>query len=161
LTEVYTELEAVATGNIPPRFTQRPQWVCWRYEVRGDEITKVPYIPGTERRASTTDLLTWRSFKKAVEAYESRHYDGIGFVFCSADPFVGIDLDGCRHPETGELAEWARQIIELVADKYVEASPSGKGVHIITRGVLKSGVKTSSVEVYGQDRFFAMTGAVL
>jgi primase-polymerase (primpol)-like protein len=43
----------------------------------------------------------------------------------------------------------------------LEASPSGRGVHVITRGVCKDGVNTKSVEVYGQDRFFTVTGAVI
>jgi putative DNA primase/helicase len=105
--------------------------------------------------------MTWRTFEEAVEALETRRYDGIGFVLCSADPFVGIDLDNCRNPETGEIKKWAQEIIDSVPEGYVEASPSGRGVHIITRGTLKVGVNTKSIEVYGQDRYFTMTGAVL
>jgi len=40
-------------------------------------------------------------------------------------------------------------------------SPSGRGVHLITKGVCKNGVNTKSVEVYGQDRFFTVTGAAI
>jgi putative DNA primase/helicase len=163
MTEVYTEPEAVATANIPQRFTRRPQWVNWKYVKRGDDLTKVPFTPGTMRRASSTDLMTWGTFEEALAAYEAGAppYDGIGFVFCSADPFVGIDLDDCRDAETGEIKQWAQEIIESVTDRYVEASPSGEGVHIITRGVLKEGTNTKQVEVYGQDRFFTMTGVCL
>ncbi len=147
--------------KIPQRFTRRPQWVNWRLEERGDKLTKVPYTPGTERKASTTDLMTWRPFEEAVTAYESGDYDGIGFVFCSGDPFVGIDLDGVRNPVTGEIEGWAQKIINSVSDKYVEASPSGCGVHIITRGTLRGGRKKGALEVYGQERFFTFTGVVL
>jgi primase-polymerase (primpol)-like protein len=148
-------------ANIPQRFTRRPQWVNWRYEKRSGDLTKVPYTPGTERRASATDLMTWCSFEEAVAAYETRHYDGVGFVFCSADPFVGIDLDGCRDPETGQIDEWAREIIEGLTDKYVEASPSGRGVHVITRATVRGGRKKGNLEVYGQDHFFTFTGECL
>src|SRR5918994_3412468 len=151
--------------GMPERLTERPQWVCWRLEERQGEPTKVPYTPGREpeRRASPTDLMTWRTFEEAVEAYESGGpgYEGIGFVFCSADPFVGIDLDDCRDPETGEIASWARDIIDSVADSHVEASPSGTGVHIIVEGSMKDCVKMKKVEIYGQDRFFTMTGRTL
>jgi putative DNA primase/helicase len=92
---------------------------------------------------------------------ESGDYEGVGFVFCSADPYVGIDLDHCRDPETGEIEEWAREIIEGFEFKYVEASPSGEGVHVITRGVRKQGVNTERVEIYGQNRFFTKTGEIL
>jgi len=150
--------------NIPPELTGRPQWVCWRVEERDGKPTKVPYTPGTERRASSTDLMTWRSFEEALAAYEAGEppYDGIGFVFCSADPFVGIDLDKCRNPETEEISSWAQKILDKFADaSYVEASPSGTGVHIITTGTQKEGMRRGSVELYGQDRFFTITGKEL
>jgi putative DNA primase/helicase len=66
--------------NIPEQLTERPQWVCWRLEEREGKATKVPYTPGTLRRASSTDLMTWRTFSEALEAYERSEppYDGIG-----------------------------------------------------------------------------------
>jgi putative DNA primase/helicase len=159
-----TRIKPPLIENIPEQLTERPQWVCWRVVERPDsKATKVPYTPGTERRASSTDLMTWCTFEEALAAYEAGEppYDGIGFVLCSADPFVGIDLDDCRNPDTGEVAEWAQKIISGFAKAYAEASPSGTGVHIIACGVLKEGVKTKSVEVYGQDRFFTITGEAL
>jgi putative DNA primase/helicase len=148
--------------NVPKQLTERPQWVCWRLEMRDGKPTKVPYTPGTRSRASSTDLMTWRTFKEALEAYETSEpmaCDGIGFVFCSADPFVGIDLEDCRNPQTGEVESWAQNIIDTFsAEGYVEASPSGTGVHIIVRGVQKEGARRGRVEMYGQDRYFSMTG---
>jgi putative DNA primase/helicase len=156
-----TTVNQPIADNVPEQLTERPQWVCWRLEMRDDKQTKVPYTPGTERRASSTDLLTWRTFEGALAAYESGEppYDGIGFVFCSADPFVGIDLEDCRNPQTGEVESWAQNIIDTFsAEGYVEASPSGTGVHIIVRGVQKEGARRGRVEMYGQDRYFSMTG---
>jgi primase-polymerase (primpol)-like protein len=137
----------------------------WKLEKRAgeDKPTKMPYIAGGGvGRAKSTDLMTWRPFEEAVRALETGRYRGVGFVFCSADPFVGVDLDDCRNPETGEIAEWAQKIIDSFKDVVLlEASPSGRGVHLITKGVCKDGVNTKSVEVYGQDRFFTVTGAVI
>lgn len=148
--------------NIPADLRRRPQWVVWRYEEREGKSTKVPYDPATDRRASTTDLLTWRPFEEAVRALKTGRYNGVGFVFCSADPFVGVDLDNCRDPETGVIAQWAQKIIDGFTDVgLLEASPSGRGVYLITRGVCKEGVNTKAVEVYGQDRYFTVTGAAL
>lgn len=155
---------ALNPENIPDVLTERPQWVCWRYEVRDDKPTKVPYTPGTLRRASSTDLMTWRTFTEALEAYERSEppYDGIGYVFCSADPFAGIDLDGCRNPETGEVAPWAQKIISDASEGYVEVSPSKSGVHIIVEGrVRDGGIRRGPVEMYSRDRFFAITGELL
>jgi putative DNA primase/helicase len=138
--------------------------VCWRYEERDEKRTKVPYTPGTLRRASSTDLMTWRTFSEALGAYERSEppYDGIGYVFCSADPFAGIDLDGCRNPETGEVAPWARKIISDASEGYVEISPSRSGVHIIVEGrVRDGGIRRGPVEMYSRDRFFTITGELL
>jgi putative DNA primase/helicase len=159
--EAITAVDLPTTRNIPDALTERPQWVCWRLETRGGKPTKVPYTPGTERRASSTDLMTWRTFERALAAYEAQEppYDGIGFVFSSADPFVGIDLDKCRNPESGEVEPWAQNIIDtFAAEGYAEASPSGTGVHIIVKGTQKEGARRGRVEMYGQDRYFSVTG---
>ena len=148
--------------NIPEELRQRPQWLVWKLEERDGKLTKVPYIAGGVGRAKSTDLMTWRTFEEALQALETGRYSGLGFVFCSADPFVGVDLDNCRDPETGEIEEWAQKIIDSFMDVVLlEASPSGRGVHLITKGVCKDGVNTKSVEVYGQDRFFTVTGALI
>jgi putative DNA primase/helicase len=159
-------IPAVQVQNIPTELGERRQWVVWRYEERDGKRTKVPYVPGTHRRASHSDLMTWRNFSRALQAYEN--YDGIGFMFSSADPYVGIDLDHCRDPESGEIAEWAQEIVDRVGDEaYVEVSPSGTGVHIITRGTVRGGGMRKKVEpegeieLYSQQRFFTMTGEVL
>lgn len=148
--------------NIPESLRRRPQWVTWKLEERDGRATKIPYIAGGVGRASSTDLMTWRTFEEAVEDVRKGRRDGVGFVFCSADPFVGVDLDGCRDPETGVVAEWAQTIIDSFTDAVLlETSPSGRGIHVITRGTCKDGINTKSVEVYGQDRFFTVTGGAI
>jgi putative DNA primase/helicase len=156
--------------NIPEQLTERPQWVCWRLEERDGKLTKVPYTPAGGR-ASTTDLMTWRTFEDAMngmrgadalEALGIAPYHGVGFVFSSADPFVGIDIDDCRNPETGEIAPWAQKIIDRVQEGYVEISPSGTGIHIIVQGAVRDGgMRKGKVEMYSRGRFFTITGEVL
>jgi len=146
-------------ANIPEEMRQRPQWVVWRLEERDGKPTKVPYIAGGVGKADTTDLMTWRSFEEAVQALETGRYSGVGFVFCSGDPFTGVDLDKCRDPETGEIKEWAEKIIEALGG-YAEVSQSGTGVHIIVRGKGPN-KKRGGVEAYSSERYFAMTGRVL
>jgi putative DNA primase/helicase len=58
MTETITGANMPAIENIPEELTERPQWVCWRLEERDEKLTKVPYTPGTLRRASSTDLMT-------------------------------------------------------------------------------------------------------
>lgn len=150
----------VRPEDIPEELKSRPQWVVWKLETRDGKPTKVPYKSGTGRRASATDLLTWEPFEDALEAYEFGKYDGIGFVFCSGDPYVGVDLDGCVDSETGEIALWASQIIEGL-DSYTELSPSGTGVHIVSRGKIPGSGRRGSVEMYSRERFFTVTGHLI
>jgi primase-polymerase (primpol)-like protein len=139
--------------NIPEELRRRPQWVTHK--------EKVPYIAGSVGKASSTDSTTWRTFEEAVQALKASpgRFDGIGFVFSSGDPFAGVDLDKCRNPETGELEEWATEIIQDL-DGYTEASPSGTGVHIFIRGKAPN-KKRGKVEAYSSERYFTMTGRVL
>lgn len=149
----------VLFDNIPKELRRRPQWVVWKLEERDGKPTKMPYIAGGVGRADSTDMMTWRSFEEAVQALETGRYNGVGFVFSSGDPYAGVDLDGCRNPETGELEEWAEKIVEAFGG-YAEVSQSGTGVHIIVKGKAPN-KKRGKVEAYSTERYFAMTGQVL
>jgi putative DNA primase/helicase len=142
--------------NIPGELKARPQWVVWK--ATGDKPDKVPYSARSGRRASSTDLLTWSTFQEALEAYENGDYAGLGFVFSSADPYTGIDLDDCV-AEDGEIAGWALEIVRYF-DSYTELSAIGTGLHIIVRGNVPNRRK-DEVEVYSSKRFFSVTGHVV
>jgi putative DNA primase/helicase len=134
------------------------QWLCWRIEEREGKPTKVPYSPLTGKKASSTDPQTWASYPEAVKAYREHGYAGIGLVFSEDDPFCGVDLDGCLNPKTGEIEEWAREIIEEL-DSYTEVSPSGSGIHVLVRGELPPGRnRKGRVEIYDRNRYFTVTG---
>jgi len=124
----------------------------------GDKPDKVPYSARSGRRASSTDLLTWSTFQEALEAYGNGEYAGLGFVFSSADPYTGIDLDDCVGGG-GEIALWAMEIVRYF-DSYTELSATGSGLHIIVRGNVPNRRK-SEVEVYSSKRFFTVTGHVV
>jgi putative DNA primase/helicase len=143
---------------IPSDLRERRQWLVWRHEKRGGKPTKVPYkVSAPSVRASTTDARTWGVLEHAVVAVERGKADGIGFVFSPDDPFVGVDLDGCRNT-SGELKSVAAAIVDEL-DSYSEWSPSGRGVHVILRGRLEGGrCRRGPVEIYDRGRYFSMTG---
>jgi putative DNA primase/helicase len=151
-----TRLLSMKAESIPEELRVRPQWVLWK--AVGDKPDKVPYAARTGRRASSTDLLTWSTFQEALEAYENGEYAGVGFVFSSADPYTGVDLDDCVD-KNGEIALWALEIVRYF-DSYTELSASATGLHIIACGDVPNRRK-GNVEVYSSKRFFAMTGHVL
>jgi len=147
----------------PPSLLRLRQWVAWRVETRDDKPTKVPVNPHTGGPASVTDPKTWGTFEEALKRDPLR----VGFVFTGSDPFVAIDLDGCRDQQTGALASWAQAIITAF-NSYTEVSPSGTGAHVLIRGAwagrgrkryLTNGEHTGkppAIEVYAQGRFFTM-----
>jgi putative DNA primase/helicase len=146
----------VNAESIPEELRVRPQWVVWK--AVGDKPDKVPYSARTGRKASSTDLLTWGTFEEALQAYENGGYAGLGFMFSSADPYTGIDLDKCVD-ENGEIAGWAMEIVRYF-DSYTELSASGSGLHIIVRGEVPNRRK-GEVEVYSSKRFFTVTGYIV
>ena len=144
------------------------RWVAWRYEERAGSLTKVPYQTAT-RRASSTDPSTWLTYAEAQQL----EADGIG-IMLTGDGLGGVDLDECRDPETGELADWAREIVDDFRS-YAEVSPSGRGVKVLAAGAPRllpgskytpEGVETSGerqphADVFVDKRFFTLTGQIV
>lgn len=158
--------------KIPSELKQISQWVLWKTVMRDGQATKLPYR-FTGELAKSNDPETWGDFETALKRYLLGVWDGIGFVFSADDPYCGIDLDGCRKKDTGEISEWAKQII-LEFSSYAEVSPSETGVKIWVRGswpysgnkqILKDmepvSDKTPAIEVYDKLRYFAATGNAL
>lgn len=158
--------------NIPTVLAARPQWVLWKTVERDGKPTKVPYQT-TGAEAKSNDPATWTTLEAAAAAFDAGGYDGIGYVFSSDDPFVGIDLDGCRDSATNQFSQWAREII-IKLNTYSEVSPSGTGVKLIGVGTspFSTGKNTKvaaeavcekqpGIEIYSQLRYFAITGRKL
>jgi len=147
-----------ATSVLPEELRKRDQWVCWKEEPRDGKPTKIPVTPGSDAFASSTDPETWASFETALEYADTGNADGIGFVFTDDDPIVGVDLDDCRNPESGDVDDTALDIIERL-DSYTEISPSGTGFHVLIKGELPDGRnRRGSIELYDTARFFTVTG---
>ncbi len=139
--------------------------------------TKVPLRADTGKGAHSTDQSTWCGLDAAIKGAARFRASGVGFVFDAArDGIMGVDLDGCRDPDTGALAPWAAALVRELAS-YAEVSPSGTGVKIWARadpvpllqgnemalGAEGSGFggKTPGVEIYATGRYFALTGQIL
>jgi putative DNA primase/helicase len=144
--------------NVPDELKTLPNWVCYRIEERYGQPkpTKVPYDPTSGDRAKANDPSTWTDYETCVAAVERGKFDGIGFEFGSG--YVGIDLDHCRDVKTGQIEDWACDMVAHL-DSYTEASPSGSGVHIICKGTLPEGRRRMGpIEMYDTARFFTVTG---
>ena len=134
-TAATTDLHTYHTGGIPTSLKAVRSWLVWRKErvQRNGKMvwTKVPYqADAPTRPAKSNDPATWAAFEDAVAAAQDGK-TGIGLVVTGE--LVGIDLDGCRNPESGEIAAWARSIVAGL-DTYVEVSPSGNGLRLFATG---------------------------
>lgn len=149
----------VYPSYIPKALKDIDRWVCWKTAIRNGEETKIPVNPLTGENAATDDPATWTNFDEALDYFRNHeHIEGIGFVFTGDGPYVGIDLDYCRDPDSGEIDDWAVTIISRL-EGYVEISPSGTGIHIIVKGALPGDRNRSgNVEMYETRRYFTITG---
>lgn len=145
--------------NIPPELLSKPrQWVGWRYTRVDGKWTKPLIVPQEGRNARSTDPADWRDFKDAFKYYRAGSVDGVGFVTNGTGGIVAIDLDECRHPDTGELTDEAVGIIKEM-NSYTEISPSGTGLRIFVRGVMpEPGRKKGGVEFFQEKKYLTVTG---
>ena len=153
--------------DVPRTLKQLRQWVRWRLETVSGKPTKVPYqVNG--KKASSTDPHTWVDYRTAVTGATINASGGVGFVV-NGDGIFGIDLDGCRNPKTGEVAEWAERVIDA-CESYTEYTPSETGLRVWARGALPAGLRVFNldpavgygdkvkIEIYERGRYFTVTG---
>lgn len=142
-----------------------PIWALWRLEPgKNDRLTKVPYSPHYDGRASSANPRTWGTFDQAVRKYESRpdFYNGISLAVSKQYELVFVDIDHCVDDD-GVLNETASDIVGSFGEQFMEFSQSGTGIHIIARGQIPKNFKNSKngVEMYADKRFCSLTGNVL
>lgn len=143
---------------VPQALTDISHWVGWRWVERDGRITKVPIDPRTGNYAKVNDPTSWGSLQQAEAAVGRFALDGIGLVLDGSEGLVGIDLDRCIDPHTDAIADWASEIVALLAS-YTEVTPSGAGLRVWVRGVLPpGGRRVGHVELYDRDRYFTVTG---
>lgn len=159
--------------HIPPDLQALNHWVLWRripeldkdkkQKVKPDgslSFKKMPYQKNG-KWAKSNDPTTWTTFDEVTRI---NGYDGIGFQFSNSGYF-GVDFDGIadevQQIRSGDFTGEVGQIIEQLGS-YTEISQSGSGIHIIGRGTLPGAdFKTNDIEMYGQNRYFCMTGDVI
>ena len=152
--------------DFPASLKAMPRWVRWKIALVNRRFTKVPHrVDGS--MASSTRAEDWTDYRTAVTGAVLNNKSGVGFVVDGS--IVGVDLDGCRNPETGTITEWGQAIIDLL-DSYAEVTPSKTGVRVWVRGILPEkknrfqinpdagfGGKVG-VECYSDSRYFTVTG---
>ena len=64
---------------------------------------------------------------------------GLGVGFVLGNGIVGIDLDKCGNPQSGDIQPWAQGIVDQIKT-YAEISVSGTGLHLLAARVHSSRV---------------------
>jgi energy-coupling factor transporter ATP-binding protein EcfA2 len=146
--------------DVPNLLTSRDTWIPWKREERDGKETKVPCSPDGFP-LSATKPANFIPFDQAVQiARDSHDVTGVGYCFTDGGPLVGVDFDDCADPDTGEVDEWALNLVEHLGT-WTEYSPS-TGLHSYTQGELPGkGKQAGPVEIYDSGRFFTVTGQTL
>ena len=140
--------------NLPAEWKELDQWVC--YDIEGDR--KIPYTPGSDKKARSNDKTTFRSYDEALEEVQSGARDHLGFMLLKENGWVFIDLDEANNEEEKGL----NKLIFQSFDSYTERSISGKGAHIIVRGELEGrGLHTSHFGIFEHARGILVTGDII
>ena len=140
--------------NIPAELKLEKAWVnVWKN-------SKIPMQTRFRKAASAIDSTTWGTYEDAVSNVTNASYDGIGYVFHGTG-LVGIDCD-CGFDSDGFLSDIAIDLITS-ARSYTEKSRSGRGIHILVKGILPFAGKNNrmGVEIYSSSRYFIVTGEKL
>jgi hypothetical protein len=125
------------TSVLLATLASQPCWVAWQTENRtkGKKPTEVPYAPDG-RKARADAPITWgiRTEAEARAAKLQKPYGlgGVGLEFhhlADGRRYGGVDLDSCRDPATGDIDDWAGEVVDLF-DSYCEISPSQTGLKI-------------------------------
>lgn len=156
--------------NVPQRLRDVDQWVAWKQDCQENKDgtqrwTKVPISPVGHGYASSTDPETWGTFTDAIREFNvNGDVVGVGVVLTESDPFIGVDIDDCRDPETGEITPGAVSVLSGM-HTYVEVSPSGTGIRGFVRGTSDApGACEGSlpgdahIEKYVTGRYLTVTG---
>ena len=154
------DFATTTAGVYPPEHRSYDAWM-----VRMDG--KQPYAPWSSRDApapcsdhnTTADNCDcdarWKwgfegnrnTFEKAKHALEDPRFGGLAFIQTEADPFVFVDGDDVRDPDTGDVHPAFVAVLEHLGETYADVSTSGSGVHAYYRGTLPEDETAASWEI--------------
>lgn len=156
-------------SNIPPELQARRQWVLWGVDPDNPKAPRQVVSP--TQGAKANNPMTWGSFEPArciVDMIGDAR--GIGYEITPADGLVAVDFDHCLDADGNLLPPFDEWIKALPG--YWELSQSGTGLHGFVRGTLPAGCGNKrhidpqnkaderEVELYVQERYIALTGAL-
>lgn len=129
-----------------------PVWGFW---YKDGPRKKIPHSP-FGGYAKVNDPATWGTIKQAWLAKEGMNADGVSLFLHESLGITGVDLDHCID-DNGNLSDTASQIVCSLSPTVTMYSSSGKGLHLLVRGIIPSQIHTSGVEMYYGKKALALT----
>lgn len=136
-------------------------WSLWRAVQIGSKWTKPLFaLDGTTQISVHAP---GHSFGAAVAAANRIGLDGmrnggLTFVLRQRYNFSWIDLDDKPTDPASASDIAGHQAILAATQSYSEVTPSGRGVHIIVKGSIPSGMRYGKVEIYSDARHMTCSG---
>jgi hypothetical protein len=149
--------------NIPKELREPAAWLQYYLTTDPNKPDKKPTKHPTVKYRTTEDKkANLRSLDQLLKREPTS--GGVQRLVDPLEGFVFIDIDKVRNPETGEVEPWAQELIDSL-DTYTEISASGRGFHLVCRGVVPRDFHTDpdQVEIYAghtPNKLIAMTGEV-
>lgn len=184
-------MSAKNAPRFPEAIAERPIWVTWAFDDVGRKRPRAPWLghsyptrwgQDAEERPEVEfeTAAKWASLRKweldVIAPFPDDCPDPdlkLGILLPHEPslefPLMLVDLDDVRDPETGEITEPARRIIERL-DAFGEVSISGRGIHLFVRASLPPAMgkfiepldpedpSLGQIELYDHGRFAALTG---
>lgn len=157
--------------HIPQEFLKNKQLCLWKYEIKNNQIMKVPYGINSknqiQKNLKTTNLWIKYENLRLLSKKQQKEF-GLGIILYQNN-YTCIDIDNCltKNNDQYNLTKKIDDIVKQFSYTYCEISPSYKGLHIFYRGSWSHELKkithfdkNSNIEIYStQDwRFITLTG---
>jgi predicted P-loop ATPase len=160
--------------GVPESLKQHPRFLAYALlPGKNGKLRKVPQRldANGSTNSSAQDSSNWLAWSKVEALRESGTWQYFGWSFNgNSTGIVGLDLDGCRNPETGDIETWAIDLLQAFGS-YSEISPSGCGLHIWLRIIQPSdslsqvgkqvvtGRDQRRLEIFSTKLWMTLTGA--
>lgn len=111
-----TAQPAIKSDTYPADLRERAQWLTWKVTDDGRKVPRAPYVhqAHVDRFVSAQDPDVWTTFAEASQWADRLPTHGLAFTIPTHDdrpddPYVLVDDDDARDPETGTIHPAVRE----------------------------------------------------
>jgi len=130
------DFSTTATDTYPPTLSGREQWMLRGAKLPPHGRPKAPYAPWADADGAKWGQQSNRALFDTAQEWASRdpRAEGLAFIQTESDPFVFVDGDDVRCPETDDVHPEFIALLDRLGFTYADVSTSGAGVHAYYTG---------------------------